>query len=167
MIRPFPELGSMTPVRQYQLLCTTLTETEQQCAPGHVEKFEALNLGSDDDIDETPTKDKLTVKTALSLFLNGITLHFDIPAEWLFPRKAFRFERNNDKIFDASVDGCLVCTTDSKIKAIIVVKPYLCGDGGSATTIRMQEGAQVAAWISNDPDPVEDTRKVYEYVHQS
>ena len=95
-------------------------------------------------------KDEQIVNTALLIFLMALPLHFDIPATWTIHRHGFIFGKGDDKVFEARVDGCLLSKVDEKIKAIVEVKAAT-RDIGLAP-IRRQEGAQMAAWISSEPD---------------
>lgn len=215
--RPFPDLGSMTQVRYYQLLCRTVAETEDstpkytpiktraKTSKARVQESPQSPTRVSEDVGEMsdymgdltvedeyiypetpeqkshiftfdspesweaffpPTEDEQIVNAALLLFLNAITLHFKISAKWSLHRKAFRFGNDNNKIFEARVDGYLLCTADSRIKAIVEVKPYL--RSGKSKDIKMQEAAQMTAWISSDPDPMGDPRKtLWQVIHPS
>ena len=66
------------------------------------------------------TEDEQIVNTALLLFLNAMLLHFEIPAKWSLHRKAFRFEQNKENLFEARVDGYLLCSSDDRVKATVV-----------------------------------------------
>ena len=60
-------------------------------------------------------------------------------------------------MFDARVDGVLRKKRGNEVKAIVEVKPYL--PTPNIEAIRMQEAAQMAAWICNyPPDNVNEMR---------
>lgn len=213
--RPFPNIGSMSQVRYYQLLCTAVPKTDQ-CTPkftpmktrlqtkmaaakiqqppqtptpitgkmasianyfgdmtldaspedaspetpeqsSHIFTFDSPESG---DALSPPTEDEQIVNTALLLFLNAITFHFAIPAKWSLQRKAFKFGIDNNKLFEARVDGYLLCIDDDRIKAIIEVKPFVLNS--NPDPVQMQEASQMAAWISSDPDPLtRDSTRIF------
>jgi hypothetical protein len=214
----FPDIGSMSAARYWQLLSTKTTETEQA-----VSKFSPIMTRSRTyanrlrEIPQTPTpatrgqgrtrnlfdvkqlaqslegysldessqpgtaesemdtvffdtpessmvlypstEDEQIVNTALLLLLTGITMHFDMPARWSLHRKAFMLKNVDGKVYEARVDGYLLCTTNSQVKAIAEVKPFL--RQPKIQAIQMQEGAQMAAWISNYPDQTDDSTKTF------
>lgn len=102
------------------------------------------------------TEDEQIVNTALILFLNAVTIHFGVPADWTLHRKALRLGEKGNRGFEARVDGFLRSYKD-EIKAILEVKP--CTRDSKIDKIRMQEGAQMAAWISQYPGDYESFRK--------
>ncbi|TAQ89487.1 hypothetical protein B7494_g2163 [Chlorociboria aeruginascens] len=89
--------------------------------------------------------DEQIVNTALINFLEAITIHLPCPAYWSLHRKAFRIEK-----FEARVDGYLAQEGTGHIKAIIEVKAALRNRQEYSSRVRMQEGAQMAAWIFTD-----------------
>lgn len=91
--------------------------------------------------------DEQIVNTALIDFLEAITIHLPCPAHWSLHRKAFRIQG-----FEARVDGYLAQGGTGHIKAIIEVKAALRNRQGELSRVRMQEGAQMAAWISADKE---------------
>ncbi len=95
-------------------------------------------------------EDEQIVNTALILFLTEITLYYKVPAKWSLHRKTFLFGKAGNKAYEARVDGYLQSFHDDKIKAIVEVKPFI--RDKKISDIQMQEGAQMAAWISSDPD---------------
>lgn len=95
-------------------------------------------------------KDEQIVNTALILFLRAVTMHYDTRAHWSLHRHKFKLGEIDEEIFEARVDGYLRSLRDDQVKAIIEVKPFPRIEDRSG--IRMQEGAQMAAWISNYPD---------------
>lgn len=103
-----------------------------------------------DEVDLPAVKDEQIVNTALILFLTAVTMHFDIPAEWSLHRERFVFGESGTKLFEARVDGYLCSRRNRQKKAIIEVKPV--ARKPHLNTIRMQEAAQMAAWICNFPD---------------
>ncbi|KAH9890297.1 hypothetical protein F4778DRAFT_753258 [Xylariomycetidae sp. FL2044] len=99
--------------------------------------------------------DEQIVNTALILYLNAITLHCDdVRGDWTLHRKAFVVKSlDGEKVYEARVDGYL--GLGDRVGAIVEVKPFL--RGTKYVPIRMQETAQMAAWICNDPP---DTKKM-------
>ena len=100
--------------------------------------------------DLPPADDEQIVNTALLLLLRAMTMHFDVPALWSLKRRVFHFGEDKAKVFAAIVDGYLSSHNDA-LKAIIEVKPFTRGNDRKG--ICMQEAAQMAAWISSDPNP--------------
>lgn len=94
-------------------------------------------------------EDEQIVNTALIMFLRALTMHFKVQAHWSLKRQRFVFGEKGDKVFEARVDGCLR-SSRNEVKAIIEVKPFL--READPEAIRMQESAQMAAWICNYPD---------------
>ncbi|RMZ77390.1 hypothetical protein DV738_g4341, partial [Chaetothyriales sp. CBS 135597] len=94
-------------------------------------------------------EDEQIVNTALVLFLNAVTLHYtNISSEWTLYRRPFTVENvNQEKVYEARVDGLLRSKhARDKVQALIEVKPYILQDN-----TRMQEAAQMAAWIAAHP----------------
>ena len=98
---------------------------------------------------EAPTEDEQVVNTALILFLTAITIHFTTKVHWSLVRKAFKISKDDSKQFEARVDGVL--SHASRTLAILEVKPFL--RLSAISRIRAQETAQMACWISSEPDP--------------
>jgi hypothetical protein len=92
-------------------------------------------------------RDEQIVNTALIDLVKAITLYLPYYARWTLLRKAFYYDD-----WEARVDGCLESYTteddDTPVKAIVEVKA--CRRKFSPLRIRMQEGAQMAAWIATD-----------------
>ncbi|KAI1253624.1 hypothetical protein MGN70_005834 [Eutypa lata] len=107
-------------------------------------------------------KDEQIVNTALYLLVDGFIIHHPgLTVEWSLYRKAFAlFDKNNKKIFTAMVDGILRFRHgDKEVLAIIEVKPFL-RDSAAGTNAKMQETAEMAAWINACPPPnLEEERK--------
>jgi hypothetical protein len=98
-----------------------------------------------------PTNDEQIVNVALVLLLNAVTIHFILNADWTFHRKAFQIgNKKSGKGFEARVDGLLRRLSDDKVVAILEVKP--CVRRKQSASIRMQESAQMAAWINHFRD---------------
>ncbi|KAF2229847.1 hypothetical protein EV356DRAFT_510033 [Viridothelium virens] len=94
-----------------------------------------------------PTEDEQIVNTALILFLTAVTMHFTGKVDWTLERRAFRVRRREgkEKIFEARVDGILRQRSNTNsVLAIVEVKPF---ERHKYSPIRMQEAAQMAAWI--------------------
>ena len=93
-------------------------------------------------------EDEQIVNTALLLFLNCLTMfHPQVrlhAMEWTMARKVFQFEA-----WQARTDGFLRGSS-SGTKAILEVKPF--PRQKNIAAIQMQESAQVAAWIYQEPD---------------
>jgi hypothetical protein len=92
--------------------------------------------------------DEQIVNTALIDFLIAITIHFQCPAKWSLHRKSFRIDG-----FEARVDGYLEyrgTAGAAQIKAIVEVKAAIRNFDTQISRVRMQEGAQMAAWIFSD-----------------
>ncbi|KAG8406608.1 hypothetical protein J3458_020951 [Metarhizium acridum] len=102
-------------------------------------------------------EDEAIVNTALVLFLNALTLHCeDSLGQWTLRRHPFivRSANTNEKIYEVRVDGLLRLNKSQHPAAIMEVKSFLrYGDDGSSGPIRMQESAQMAAWIAENPPP--------------
>ncbi|PYH99198.1 hypothetical protein BO71DRAFT_446675 [Aspergillus ellipticus CBS 707.79] len=97
------------------------------------------------------TKDEQIVNTALVDFLNALSIHFPRASRWTLHRKSFKAEFQHAS-FEARTDGYLEDGEFSgRVRALIEVKPML--RGRKQNPIRMQEAAQMAAWIKSDPDP--------------
>ncbi|KAF9775865.1 hypothetical protein IL306_006007, partial [Fusarium sp. DS 682] len=96
-------------------------------------------------------EDKQIVNTALILFLNALTLRCDsVNGAWTLYRKPFVVKALAEKVYEARVDGLLQVKGDTC--AIVEVKPYIrYGSEKILDKIRMQETAQMAAWIAQDP----------------
>jgi len=97
-----------------------------------------------------PTKDEQIVNRALVYFLEAVTMRHVENADWDIERMAFKLADKKDKGYEARVDGLLRRPSDGRVLAILEVKP--CVRLHRKVDIRMQESAQMAAWISSDPD---------------
>jgi len=107
-------------------------------------------------------EDEQTVNTALITFLIAVTLHCPkIKADWSMSRMAFTVSneaQGSEKIFEARVDGVLRMRKGREVKAIAEVKPYL-RHLEKYNDVRMQEAAQMAAWIcTNPPNNLDELR---------
>ncbi|KAE8349396.1 hypothetical protein BDV28DRAFT_141318 [Aspergillus coremiiformis] len=97
------------------------------------------------------TKDEQIVNTALVDFLNALSMHFPQASDWTLHRKSFKAEFQHAS-FEARTDGYLEDGGSSeRVRALIEVKPMI--RRKKLNLIRMQEAAQMAAWIKSDPDP--------------
>ncbi|KAJ5584401.1 uncharacterized protein N7459_004201 [Penicillium hispanicum] len=97
------------------------------------------------------TKDEQIVNTALVDFLNALSMHFPQASDWTLHRKSFKAEFQR-AFFEARTDGYLEDRGSSdRVRALIEVKPML--REKKRIPIRMQEAAQMVAWIKSDPDP--------------
>ncbi|GAM91164.1 hypothetical protein ANO11243_092110 [Dothideomycetidae sp. 11243] len=109
--------------------------------------------------DYKATRDESIVNTALCDLLAALILHCrDIRGHCSQWRAPFIVRnRGGGKIFEARVDGVLESRPHGSIFAILEVKPFLRGHSKtSEDEIRMQEGAQMAAWIATHPPRLAD-----------
>lgn len=96
------------------------------------------------------TEDEQIVNIALVDFLNALTVHFPHAKDWSIHRKSFKATFQHAS-FEARTDGYLEDRTrGSRVRALLEVKPMIRRDKQAA--IRMQEAAQMVAWIKTDPD---------------
>lgn len=100
--------------------------------------------------------DEQVVNAALYLFLDAVTIHFEgLNVEWSLHRRPFALKnRNGEGGFKALVDGVLKMRHPygDYILAILEVKPFT-RDSKAGTAARMQETAEMTAWINNYPPP--------------
>ncbi|RAH67364.1 uncharacterized protein BO66DRAFT_473428 [Aspergillus aculeatinus CBS 121060] len=97
------------------------------------------------------TKDEQIVNAALVDFLNALSMHFPQASDWTLHRKSFKAVFEN-AAFEARTDGYLEDGGSSeRVRALVEVKPML--REKKLNPIRMQEAAQMVAWIMADPDP--------------
>ncbi|KAJ6189228.1 hypothetical protein N7519_004136 [Penicillium mononematosum] len=107
-----------------------------------------------------PTKDEQIVNTALIVFLNALTTHFDFYSNWTLHRKPFVATFENAQ-FEARTDGYLD-SPGEKPRVLIEVKPVL--RFSNLLAIQMQEGAaQMVAWIKSDGDLAQRTNTTYAF----
>lgn len=106
-------------------------------------------------------EDEQIINTALILFLNALTIHCPGVADhWTLYRRPFTYcAPNGDKVYEARVDG-LLRSSRNDARVIVEVKPcYRCDaslkDNGPVpkSKIRMQETAQMVAWIYESHKP--------------
>ncbi|KAL4945680.1 hypothetical protein BDV06DRAFT_209289 [Aspergillus oleicola] len=104
--------------------------------------------------------DENLVNALLLSFASAVTITTaGMAAHWSFQRKAFKVKaKKGAKIYEARTDGHLYvaskANTNMKSSAIIEVKPF---PRSSSNRVRMQETAQVAAWIHAEPDTLDGT----------
>ena len=99
-------------------------------------------------------QDEQIVNTSLILFLDAITIHCpEAKGAWSLHRHPFTMkDSQGQKIFEARVDGTLRRGEDNEVVAIVEVKPFARYTSlNVAAKIKMQEAAQMAAWISQYP----------------
>ncbi len=90
--------------------------------------------------------DEQTVNTALYLFLNACVKHHPkVRACWTMHRIGFKMH----KYFEAWTDGYLEALLTYRVCAILEVKRYR--RASNITAVRMQETAQISAWITERP----------------
>jgi hypothetical protein len=109
--------------------------------------------------DKTTIRDEQVVNAALVDFLIALTIdHTDLEEmNWAADRHAFVVKNRRSgrlaKVYEARVDGVLCrgeyLKDDAEILVIMEVKPFCRSEKLDA--IRMQETAQMAAWISQQP----------------
>ncbi|CAG9942422.1 unnamed protein product [Clonostachys rosea f. rosea IK726] len=107
-----------------------------------------------------PIEDEQIVNTALLLFLQSLTVHYaELDFTWSLKRYAFVLQDNNDqKVYEAQVDGLLRDNRTNEPKIIVEVKPFIRKAIPAVyAKIRMQETAQMAAWIAMHPPPPSNT----------
>lgn len=115
-------------------------------------------------------RDEQIVNFALLASLDAVTMRY-VPKGtpmWSPERRAFRVTRGESKVYEARVDGILKRRGSDVPLAIIEVKPCA---RDSDIAIRMQETAQMAAWICQHPpsdqelaDAYADPSKRFRYV---
>ncbi|KAK5994473.1 hypothetical protein PT974_04948 [Cladobotryum mycophilum] len=102
--------------------------------------------------------DEEIINMSLVLLLQGLCMYNPAVSNnigWYGIRMAFSIEQAKTKIMTARTDGCLQLLQDGILEencptlAIIEVKPHKRVDNRVA--IQMQEGAEMAAWISSKP----------------
>ncbi|KAJ8128154.1 hypothetical protein O1611_g5484 [Lasiodiplodia mahajangana] len=145
------DLGSDTEPSPQSLRYTNpLTPTSPISAAEAKEMAESIN-------------DEQIVNTALILLLNALSMcSKKVKARWTLQRESLILGKKATpseeavKMFEARVDGILQ-SRDHKVKAIVEVKP--CLRESKDTEIRMQETAQMAAWICHHPPDTNEMRK--------
>ena len=106
-------------------------------------------------MDLAAIEDEQIVNTALLLFLIAVTIHDpEVKGYWSLSRQQFRVSNQTSgprakKVYEAWVDGVLRKRGSNEVKAIVEVKPYL--RVPNIVAIRMQEAAQMAAWMCTSP----------------
>lgn len=101
--------------------------------------------------------DEQIVNTALLLYLNALSIACSqVQGDWTLHRRQFVLKSNGKKVYEARVDGYL-CSRDNEVKAIVEVKPF--ARFRNTRRIKMQEAAQMAAWIGVDPPDIRIMRK--------
>ncbi|CAJ2513175.1 Uu.00g012940.m01.CDS01 [Anthostomella pinea] len=101
-------------------------------------------------------QDEQIVNTALILYLDALIIHCTrVRGQWSLHRRGFiARNKNYQKTYEARVDGLLQKDVTGEPLAILEVKPFLRYQKGESTkSIKKQEGAQMAAWISQHPPP--------------
>ncbi|RDH37517.1 hypothetical protein BDQ94DRAFT_157058 [Aspergillus welwitschiae] len=96
-----------------------------------------------------PVDDEQIVNVALVSFLQALTDYFpSLGSSWTIHRKPLK-AKFNDAEYEARTDGYLRGKVDGEVRALIEVKAAL--REHSRLEIRMQEGAQMVAWLKNYP----------------
>ncbi|KAH8821811.1 hypothetical protein F5884DRAFT_746101 [Xylogone sp. PMI_703] len=138
--------------------------------------FEASNLESSFEIEPSPisreaelilyprTKDEQIVTLFLITLLTALSIHFDIFKFWTPHRKAFVVSFLNS-LFEARVDGYLEDDTTGEALAIIEVKPYV--RKAEDIQVRVQEAAQIVAWLVNSKHTTKQSSGRYFQISQS
>ncbi|KAB8275716.1 hypothetical protein BDV30DRAFT_207286 [Aspergillus minisclerotigenes] len=91
------------------------------------------------------TDDEETVVFSLLNFLNAISLHFEGSLRWTPHRVRFKFE-SGGAAFQARTDGYL---KDHRTGNVIGIVGVRAGLRSSEKSIRMQESAEMVAWITS------------------
>jgi hypothetical protein len=139
-------------VEQLQLLSEDVDAAST--GSGAIDEDEASSLveapvPATPDYDEPGGKvanDEQTVNTALYLFLNAIVMHYaKVRAYWTMHRIGFQMHT----YFEARTNGYLEALRSYRVCAILEVKRYR--RASNANAVRMQETAQMAAWIAEGP----------------
>ncbi|KAI0808758.1 hypothetical protein GGR55DRAFT_650718 [Xylaria sp. FL0064] len=96
-------------------------------------------------------QDEQIVNTALIDYLNALSIHCKaLKSHWTLHRLALVARNNSkEKSYEARVDGYLKSPRDGQPLVIAEVKP--CRRWKNLRQIRMQESAQMAAWINEHP----------------
>lgn len=101
--------------------------------------------------------DEQIVNTALLLYLNALSIACpQVQGDWTLHRRQFVLKSKGKKVYEARVDGYLR-SRKNEVKAIVEVKPFT--RSSNPQSIKMQEAAQMAAWIGVDPPDVRTMRK--------
>ncbi|KAI0424496.1 hypothetical protein F5Y09DRAFT_353359 [Xylaria sp. FL1042] len=101
--------------------------------------------------------DEQIVNTALLLYLNALSIACShVQGDWTLHRRQFVVKSQGKKVYEARVDGYLR-SRNNEVKAIVEVKPFT--RSSNHQSIKMQEAAQMAAWISVDPPDVRRMRE--------
>ncbi|KAK2807043.1 hypothetical protein FQN50_005617 [Emmonsiellopsis sp. PD_5] len=96
-----------------------------------------------------PVSDENVVNTSLVGFASAVS--YSVPgvqAHWSQERKGFKVG-GKKKLYEARTDGHMFITRSSRSEVIIEVKPKRRDD---SATVRMQETAEIAAWIYAERD---------------
>ncbi|KAI0970014.1 hypothetical protein F4678DRAFT_480727 [Xylaria arbuscula] len=96
-------------------------------------------------------KDEQIVNVALIEYLNALAIHYpNLVADWTLHRFPLIAQNSNrEKTYEARIDGYLRRRIDGFPLVILEVKPYT--RESKEDDIRMQESAQMAAWINQYP----------------
>lgn len=97
-----------------------------------------------------PVGDEQIVNTAAINFLNALLIHDARLADWTLQRKQFKFKSASIK-FEARTDGHLQVHGHDRSAAILEVKPRV-RYAEIGYRIEMQESAQMALWIFQEPN---------------
>ncbi len=99
-------------------------------------------------------KDEEVVNAALLLLLNSFVIDFgNLQADWSPHRRAFKFSNAaGQTVYEARVDGYLQEVGGDMPCAIVEVKPFSRYEA-ARDKIKMQESAQMVAWIRDCPPP--------------
>ncbi|OGM46182.1 hypothetical protein ABOM_004861 [Aspergillus bombycis] len=108
-----------------------------------------------------PSKDEQIVNTALVVFLNALTMRFNLSSSWTMHRIALT-AGFKDAQFEARTDGYLD-DSHGKPSVLIEVKPV--SRSTKQAAIQIQESAQMVAWIKSD-DHWAERRKLRFHVSQ-
>ncbi|KAK2801625.1 hypothetical protein FQN50_007686 [Emmonsiellopsis sp. PD_5] len=98
--------------------------------------------------------DENVVNTGLVCFASVVTYSINgVKAHWSQERKGYKVgEKKGTKLYEARTDGHLFLPNDGNSKVIVEVKPMMREE---SARVRMQETAQMAAWIHVERDTIE------------
>ncbi|KAJ0425229.1 hypothetical protein BJY00DRAFT_308557 [Aspergillus carlsbadensis] len=109
-----------------------------------------------------PMKDEQIVNTALVLFLNALTMYQNLKVSWTMHRIPLRASFNPHS-FVARTDGYL---SDEEGNPLVLIEVKPVTRNTKLTPIRMQESAQMVAWIKAYEDGAHAPRKMRTIISQ-
>ncbi|KAL9093511.1 MAG: hypothetical protein Q9165_003906 [Trypethelium subeluteriae] len=155
------------PSSQHKGLEASMSSPSRAQEPSQVyETPESMGPISPAQIEDMPIRnDEQIVNSALLTFLRCLTGYKRAPnAQWDMTRHRLTFENipSSDtkgfKVYSADTDGLLRAEDGHTVLAIIEVKPYI--RQHDRNSIRMQETAQMVAWIREAAQKQHDWKKI-------